>query len=90
MQLIWKEQDDPIFGHAFWLRGLKEGESATVHRRGYGKYFAHAFIGGRYLSHTARTMASAMKRLEAEIDRRSIELLGVDDVTFSKEKEESK
>lgn len=82
MQFIWQEQNCPIFGHAFWLRGLREGESATAHQRGPHKYFAHAFVGGRYLAHTARTMRSAMTRLEREIDKRSIGLLDVDDVTF--------
>lgn len=83
MILTWKEQDSPIFGFVFEMQGLREGESASAHRRGPNSYYAHAFIGGRYLGHCARTMKSAMKRLEREIDKRSIGLLGVDDVTFA-------
>jgi hypothetical protein len=85
MILTWKKQEDAIFGNIMWLRGLKEGESATAYRRGSYRYHAHAFIGGRYMSHCARTVQSAMKRLEAEIDRRSIGLFGVDDVTFNRD-----
>lgn len=82
MILTWKSTVCPIFGDAFELHGLRDGESASCRRHGVGKFIANAFIGGRYLSHVARTKASAMARLEKEIDRRSIGLFGVDDVTF--------
>lgn len=82
MQLTWKSTTCPIFGAAFELQGLKEGETGMA-RKHAGRYMAHAFIDGRYLSHCARTARTAMTRLEREIDKRSIGLLGVDDVTFT-------
>lgn len=79
MKLTWRKYVDPIFGNALRLDGLPEGMSATARRNGAGKrYVADAWIGGRYLNHHAGTLAAAVKRLNAEIDRRSIGLLGVD------------
>ena len=89
MNLHWHEYADPIFGRAYELVGLPEGASANAHRRGTGCYVANAYFpegyGSRFLSHQAKTMRSAVKRLESEIDKRSIGLLGVDIVTFEGE-----
>lgn len=82
MKLTWQTHVDPIFGSGKILIGLPEGSMACARRSGCGRYVADAFIGGRYLNHKAGTLAAAIKRINSEIDRRSIGLLGVDDVEF--------
>jgi hypothetical protein len=69
VSLHWKATQDPIFGEAFELCGLQDGESGMARANG-GRFIAHAFVGGRYLSHCARSLTSAMKRLDADISRR--------------------
>lgn len=84
MQLTWIAYKDAVFGPAYRLDGLpKPGDCAVARRQGNRRFIANAFIRDRYLSHTAPTLKLAICRLEAEIDRRSIGLLGVDDVTFT-------
>lgn len=84
MQLTWQQYDDPIFGRAYRLDGLPcPQDSGVARRHGDTRYVAMAFITGRYLSHHAGTVHAAIKRLNAEIDKRSIGLLGVDDVAFA-------
>ncbi len=88
LNLIWKPYADLIFGPAYELVGLPANSddwSASAHRRTCNdgvSYFAHAYINGRYMSHNAKTMQTAIKRLNTEIDRRSIGLFGVDDIAF--------
>lgn len=83
MKLVWREGRCPIFGRAFQLEGLPVGSSGDARRNGSGKrYVAHAFIAGHYLNHHGGTLRSAMNHLEREICRRSIGLLGVDDLEF--------
>jgi hypothetical protein len=85
--LTWQAHTDSLFGAAYALHGLREGESGGARRtgddaKGRARYAADAWIGGRYLCHTAGTMRAAMTRLEREIDRLSIGLFGDDVVTF--------
>jgi hypothetical protein len=85
MRLEWKQYQDPIFGPAAQIEGFPTNTddwSASVHRRSIGKFdwFAHAYINGKYMCHNASTMRTAIKRLNAEIARRSIGLFGVDDL----------
>lgn len=83
MILTWTLHHSPLTGKGLLLTGLPEGASASVYFGfGDGRFVAHAFIGGRYLNHRAGTHDAARKRLEREIDKRSIGLLGVDDVEF--------
>lgn len=82
MRLTWTAYNDRIFGPALRLDGLPCANASGFARSHGKRYMAHAYIGGRYLAHTAGTRAAAVKRLEREINRRSIGLLGVDDVEF--------
>jgi hypothetical protein len=83
VNLTWQKTTCPIFGAAYELVGLPLGMSASARRSGKaGRYVAHGFIGGCYLNQQAGTLRAAMSRLQSEIDRRSIGLLGVDDVAF--------
>lgn len=82
MTLIWQKTTFAIFGEGYELAGLPNKNDCAHARKSDGRFVALATINGRFLCHTARTMRSAMNRLEREIDKRSIGLLGVDDVTF--------
>lgn len=83
MILTWTPHHSPITGNGLLLTGLPAADSASVYFGfGDGRFVAHAFIGGHYLNHRAGTRDAARKRLEKEIDRRSIGLLKVDVVEF--------
>jgi hypothetical protein len=83
MKLIWRASTCPIFGACYQLDGLTGEDTAHARRHGSaGRFIALATIKGKILSHTAKTMPGAMRRLQSEIDRQSIGLLGVDRVTF--------
>lgn len=81
LKLTWHPTRFEIFGDGFELQGLPPKDSGSARKHG-DRFIAHAYIGNRYLSHTAKTLKSAMSRLEKEIDRQSIGLLGVDDLEF--------
>lgn len=82
IRLTWVASKCPIFGDCFSLEGLPPEWCGSAYRSA-GRAVAHAWIGGRYLDHHARTLPQAIKRLNAEIDKRSIGLLGVDVVEFA-------
>ena len=84
--LTWKPYDDAIFGKAYQLAGLRDGESAVARRSGDGRgYISHAWVGGHYMMHLAGTMDAAMTRLNKELDRRSIGLFDEHDIRIKKE-----
>jgi hypothetical protein len=85
MKLIWQKRDCSIFGSSLDLVGLREGESGCARKHGK-RYIAMAFINGRYLSHCAGTLKSAINHLEKDIDKRSIGLFGVDNISFEIQK----
>lgn len=68
------EGSPDVVGAAYW-------RSHVAKPHGY----AMATIRGRFLFATARTVAGAIRALERQIDRQSIGLLGLDDVTFKRE-----
>ncbi len=86
MTLTWRPYEDPIFGPAWRMEGLPPNTddwSASAHRNAdHTLAWAHAYINGRYLNHHAKTMPTAIKRLNKEIDKMSIGLFGEDDVVF--------
>ena len=81
MHLTWRKTICPIFRVRYDLEGLPNGDSGTAYHSN-GRYVAQAYISGRYLRHRAGTMQAAIKRLNREIDRRSIGLFNVDDIDF--------
>ncbi len=82
MRLSWKQYEDPIFGPAWSLEGLPRAEDCGVARRHGKRFIANATINGHYLSHCAGQVLVAIERLNREMDRRSIGLFGVDDLSF--------
>ncbi len=81
--LTWQPYTDEIFGPAYTLNGLPDSRSSgAAYRSLAGHWVAHAFIDGAYLNHKGRTAGTAMKRLEREIDKRSIGLFGLDTISF--------
>lgn len=83
IKLTWVPVKDAIFGASHNLTGLPDPEWSGRAYLSAGRAVAHAFIAGRYLRHCARTQKQAIKRLNAEIDKRSIGLFGVDVVDFA-------
>ena len=63
MQTTWKASVCPVFGAAFDLQGLKEGESGNARKSG-DRFVAHAFVNGHYYNFKACTVEKAMKRLD--------------------------
>lgn len=83
MLLTWRKVQCELFGWRYDLEGLPTGCSASARRTANGKYLAHAYIGGRYLSHSAKSLTRAIHKMENEIDKRSIGLLNTDTVQFT-------
>ena len=84
MKLTWKMQPDAAYGYCYALQGFPSpAHCATIHYApAHRQFIGRAFIGGQYLSHRAGTLRAAMSRMNAEIDKRSIGLLGVDVIEF--------
>ncbi len=87
LTMTWRSHRDLIFGDAWEIVDIPiaqvgEAHIASAYKRGDGTWHAHAFIKGRYLSHCGSAAKTAMRRLQKEIDRRSIDLFGEDVVWF--------
>lgn len=86
MRLTWEKYDSGIFGPCQRLTGLPDASWAVAVRAITDAmdagFIATACFDGVVLSHRGPRLKTAMRRLEKEIDKRSIGLLGVDDVEF--------
>lgn len=74
-----------------WVLELEgaEGELGRCYRAGKRQWEAWAEVRDERLSHFGSYPSQAMERLEAELDRRSIGLFGVDEIEFHDHPEET-
>jgi hypothetical protein len=89
MKLVWKKRPWPSrYGIFYDLTGLpNNGSNSAIayYRPGSKDYIANACISGLLMTHIAGTMQAAIKRLNNEIDRRSIGLFDLDDINITYE-----